>query len=302
MSALSRAAHVLRGALIGGAEAVPGVSGGTVALVTGVYEALINSAGHVVSAVRALPTDRARARAEFAAVRWDVVVPVALGMAPALVIALRFLGPMLEAHPVPMRALFLGMVAASLVVPIRMVGGWWRPREVLIAVAGAVVAFFLAGAPQLTSEPSLPLVFFAASVAVCALTLPGVSGAFLLLMFGVYERASAAVRDFDFAFIGVFVAGMVFGLSLFVKILQWLLTHRRRITLVAMTGLMVGALRAMWPWQTEDRGLLAPQGQELLALALALAGAAVVLGIIWLERHAEVRQLARQSVQDTPAA
>ncbi len=305
-SGLTRAAHVVRGALIGCAEAVPGVSGGTVALVTGVYEALINSAGHLISAVRALPTDRARARAEFAAVRWDVVIPVAIGMVPALLIALRFLGPALEEHPVPMRALFLGMVAASLVVPIRMIGDWWRPREVLVGVAAAVLAFFIAGAPQLASDPSLPLVFLAAAVAVCALTLPGVSGAFLLLIFGVYEAASAAVRNVDLAFIGVFVAGAIFGLSLFVKTLQWLLAHHRRITLVAMTGLMVGALRAMWPWQTEDRGLLAPQGQELLALALALTGAAVVLGIIWLERRAELRYLARQgvarSLRDTPAA
>jgi putative membrane protein len=290
MSAGTRAAHVVRGALIGCAEAVPGVSGGTVALVTGVYEAIVSSAGHVVSGFRALPTDRVRARAEFAAVRWDVVLPLLLGMVPALLIALRFLGPALEAHPVPVRALFFGMVAASLVVPVTMIGGRWRPVEVATAAAAAVIAFLLAGAPQLATEPALPVVFLAAAVAVCALVLPGVSGAFLLLMFGLYEATSTAVREVDLVYIGTFAAGMVVGLSLFVKGLQWLLEHRRRLTLAAMTGLVVGALRALWPWQADDRGLLAPDDRVWAAAALVLLGAAVVLAVVWTERLLQARR------------
>lgn len=281
MSVRNRGAHIVRGALIGAAEAVPGVSGGTVALVTGVYEAIITSVGHLVSGVRALVSDRTRARAEFGAVRWDVIVPLLLGMAPALVVALRFLGPALEDYPVQMRAAFFGMVAASLVVPAAMIDGRWRAREGVAAVIAAVAAFGFAGAPQLAQEPPLPVVFLAAAVAVCALVLPGVSGAFLLVMFGLYETTAAAVRGSELGYLAVFAAGMVVGLALFVKGLQWLLAHRRRVTLAAMTGLVVGALRALWPWQTDDRGLLAPGDHLLSAALLAVAGAAVVLGIVW---------------------
>lgn len=284
MSMRTGAAHIVRGALIGTAEAIPGVSGGTVALVTGVYDAVIGSAGHLVSGVKAFVTDRGRARAEFAAVRWDVVIPLLLGMVPALVLALRFLGPALEEHPVPMRALFFGMVAASLVAPITMIDGRWRPREVVTAGLAVAVAFVVAGAPQLASEPGRVVVFLAAAIAVCALVLPGVSGAFLLLMFGLYEPTSQAVRDGDAGYLAIFVLGMVAGLSVFVKGLQWLLEHRRRITLAAMIGLIIGALRAMWPWQTEERVLLAPGESLGLAVLLALIGAGAVLAIILVER------------------
>jgi putative membrane protein len=302
MSVRTRAAHLVRGALIGTAEAVPGVSGGTVALVTGVYEAIISSAGHVVSGVRALVTDRSRARAEFAAVRWDVVIPLVIGMLPALVIALRFLGPALEEHPVQMRALFFGMVAASLVAPIMMIDGRWRWREVVAAVLAAVAAFLITGAPQLADEPRGLVVFLAAAIAVCALVLPGVSGAFLLLIFGLYEPTAQAVRDFDLGYIAIFGLGMIVGLSLFVKGLQWLLEHHRRVTLAAMIGLILGALRALWPWQTDDRGLLAPDASVGVAVVLAIIGAAVVLGIILVERRTRDgdrgRHVARHAARD----
>lgn len=283
----NQVAHVLRGGLIGAAEAVPGVSGGTVALVTGVYETVIGSAGNLVSGARALVTDRARARAEFRAVRWDVLVPLLLGMLPTLVVALLLLGPAIERYPVQLRALFLGMVAAALVVPVRMLGLRWRPREVALAVLAAVAAFLVTGELQLSLEPSLPVVFLAAAVAVCALVLPGVSGAFLLLVFGLYVPTSDAVRELDLAYIATFGLGALAGLALVVKGLQWLLSHRRRATLAAMTGLILGSLRALWPWQDEDHALLAPEQPVLAVVGLTLLGAAVVLAVVLLERRAQ---------------
>lgn len=281
----SRIANVVRGGLIGVAEAIPGVSGGTVALVTGVYETLISSAGHLVSGAKALPTNRTRAAAELRQVKWGVLIPLGVGMVPALLGALLLLGPAVEAHPVPLRGLFFGMVAAALVVPLSMLGSRWRPREIVIAVAAAVGVFLLIGAPVVPVEPSLPVVFVAAAFAVCALVLPGTSGAFLLLALGLYVPTSEAVRDLDFAYIGVFGLGAITGLALVVKGLQWLLEHRHRITIAAMTGLVVGALRALWPWQGEDRDLLAPEGQVVLSIALAVLGAAVVLGVYLVERR-----------------
>jgi len=285
MSFRTRAGYLLRGGLIGAAEAVPGISGGTVALVTGVYDVVIGSAGHLVSGVRALLTDRSRARAEFRAVRWDVLVPLLLGMAPVLVVALLLLAPAIERYPVVMRSLLLGMVAAAVSVPVMMVGRW-RVRDLLLATGAAAVGFLLAGQIHLTVTPTLPAVFVGAAVAVCALVLPGVSGSFLLLAAGLYTPTRDAVRQLDLAYIGVFLLGAACGLSLFVKVLQWLLTRHRHVTLVLMTGLVVGALRALWPWQTDQAGLLAPVPGEIgVAVALCLLGAAVVAGIVLIERR-----------------
>lgn len=282
----ARAANAVRGSLIGVAEAIPGVSGGTVALVTGVYEIIISSASHLVSAGRAVLTDRARARAEFRQVRWDVLLPLAVGMVPALLVSVILLGPLVEEHPVPTRALFFGMVVAALVVPLSMLGSRWRVREVVAAVVAAVAVFLLIGTPVFTLEPTLPVVFVAAAFAVCALVLPGVSGSFLLLALGLYVPTSDALRDLDLPYIGVFILGAITGLALVVKGLKWLLEHRHRITVAAMTGLVVGALRALWPWQTEDRELLAPGELVGLSVLLCLLGAALVLGVFYIERRA----------------
>jgi putative membrane protein len=276
---------LVRGALVGGAEALPGISGGTVALVTGVYETAVTGAGHTLTAARLAVTDRTRARAELARVRWSVIVPLLIGMVPGLLVTVRFLAPMLEEHPVPLYGLFLGMTAAALVVPVRMAGARWSAGEVARALVVAAVVFVLVGLPPQHLTPTYPVVLAAAAVAACALALPGTSGSFLLLTFGLYQPTLAAVNDRDWGYVAVFLAGMVLGLACFVKALQWLLEHRRRSALVLLSGVMAGALRALWPWQEDDRTLLAPGDQVGLAAAAFVLGAAVVLGLVVAERR-----------------
>ncbi|MFY1635226.1 DUF368 domain-containing protein [Solwaraspora sp. WMMB335] len=301
MSVRERVGHVLRGVAIGVAEAVPGVSGGTIALVTGVYERLIASAGHLISAIRLAVSDVprrqgwARSREQFQQVHWGVVIPLAVGMLPGLLIAARLLEPMLEEHPEQTRGLFFGLVLASVLVPVSMIGRPWRGRDVFAVAAAAVAAFVLTGLPSASIDPSPPVVLLAAAVAVCALVLPGVSGSFLLLTVGLYEPTIEAVNDRDFGYLAIFAAGMIIGLTLFVKLLQWLLEHHRRVTLAVMTGVILGSLRALWPWQTEDRGLLAPAGDAPMVVLLFLLGIAVVTAMVLVER----RRLRRSAVDLT---
>jgi putative membrane protein len=134
------------------------------------------------------------------------------------------------------------------------------------------------------------VVFLAAAVAACALALPGTSGSFLLLTFGLYQPTLAALNDRDWGYVAVFVAGITVGLGCFVSGLQWLLEHRRRGTLVLMSGVVLGALRALWPWQTDDRVLLAPDGQVALAVLTCAVGAAGVLGLAALSRRVEAHR------------
>lgn len=277
----------VRGGLIGAVEVVPGVSGGTVALIIGVYETVIDSAEHLVSGVVRAATEGLRGRGlerakkHFAQVRWSVILPLLAGMFLAVIVASAVIAPLVETYPVQSRALFAGLIAASLIVPIRMVGTRWKASEVVIATLVAIVMFLLLGIPAAAPvDPPLWLVLIAAAVAVCALVLPGVSGSFLLVTVGMYAPTLAAVNDRNFAYLGVFILGAILGLSLFVSGLQWLLKHRHRITLTVMTGLMIGSLRALWPWQTEDGELLAPAAGLPSAIGLFVVGVVVVAALI----------------------
>ncbi|WP_084038311.1 DUF368 domain-containing protein [Demequina sp. NBRC 110053] len=293
------ALNVARGAVIGAVEIVPGVSGGTLALVVGVYDTLIDSAGSLVRAavqgVRSLASRRHRddaralAREHSSRVRWGVLIPLGLGMLAAIIVVSATLAPLIEEHPVETRALFAGLIVASIAVPARMVTRW-RAGEVALAVAGAAAAFWLTGltgTPQ--DDPAPWMIALSASIAVCALVLPGVSGSFMLLVLGMYGATLAAVNDRDLAYLATFVLGAILGLALFVTGLQWLLAHRRNLTLAAMTGLMVGSLRALWPWQSED-GTLEPPGEHRGAVILLFAmGIAAVTALMALERAARAR-------------
>lgn len=300
---------LLRGFLIGCAELVPGVSGGTVALVTGVYEQLIDSAAHVGAAGRKLVTggDGGRARAsgaELARTDWWLVLPVLLGMATAVITVAGAMSSFVTDHPEHARGLFFGLVVVSIVVPLRMVptAHWPRVVDAGLVLVAAVAAYLLIGLADGggSTEPPLYVVFLAASVAVCALVVPGVSGSFLLLAVGMYTTTLGAVEDRDLLYLAVFGAGAVLGLASFVQVLRWLLDSHRRTTLLVMAGLMTGSLRALWPWQSAPEGggeaegpgaLVAPYEPVLGPVLLAVLGA-VVVGILVLVQVRADRQAA----------
>lgn len=288
---LEAVGNVVRGGLIGMAELVPGVSGGTVALVTGVYPRLLASGASVVDGMRAAvlgPDRRTRTAAAFRQVDWWLLLPLALGMLAVVFSLAGVLVNFVEGSPEIARGLFLGMVAASIAVPLGMAratpgGRGWLLG--LVFVAGAALAFVLSGLPGgSVSDPSYLLVFLAAAVAICALVLPGVSGSYLLLAMGLYTPTLGAVDDRNFLYLGVFALGALVGISLFVKVLDKLLEDFRKPTLVAMAGLMLGSLRALWPWQTDEAEMLAPGSDWPTVLAAVVAGAAVVVIILVVER------------------
>jgi putative membrane protein len=282
----------VRGVLMGFAEIVPGVSGGTVALIVGVYHDVIHAASAVVASIVSLVRTRslAGAKENLAAVRWIVVLPVLVGMVVGIFVGAALLEPVITQNPVESRAVFAGLILASLIVPIRMVGSAWSAGLIVLALGAGTATFFLTGLPVLGGAPdSMWFVGIAAALAVCALVLPGVSGSFLLVTLGVYEPTLQAVNQRDFAYLGVFVAGAILGVAAFVRVLQWLLTTHRVVTLVVMTGLMAGSLRALWPWQGGSRELLAPAPDSAGIWLLMLAGAAVVALLVLVEKWTQPR-------------
>ena len=283
--------NLMRGALIGVAEVIPGVSGGTVALIVGLYRRLIDAIADVVLAGRRLVTGpRSEVAPLIRGLPWSMLIPVAIGMVSAVILGARFIEPLLESHPEQMRALFFGLVAAGIAVPLgillRTPPGGFTWRDAVLIVVAAIVAAVLTGLPPGTvSDPPLIVVFLAAAVAICALVIPGVSGSFLLLSVGLYEPTISAVNDRNVTYIVVFGLGAIFGLAAFVSLLRWLLDNHARLTMAIIVGLMIGSLRALWPWQDDDRNLLAPTSDVLSVIGLALAGVAVVAGLLWIERR-----------------
>ena len=276
-------ANLLRGFLIGIAEVIPGVSGGTIALIVGIYERLIGSAASAVEALVFLVRGRLQqARASAKQIEWLLVLPVLTGMLVAIFTAAAAIEPLLESQPENMRGLFASLILVSLIVPYRMVGASWRAADYLVGLMAAAISFVLVSLPrQEVTDPSLILVFLAAAVAVCALVLPGVSGSFLLLAIGFYTPTIAAVNDLDLGYLGVFLLGAIFGLALFSSALRWLLVNLRRITLVVMTGLMLGSLRALWPWQDTIGRLGSPESPT--PLFFFAAGAMIVALLLWVQ-------------------
>jgi len=282
--------NLVRGGLIGIAEVIPGVSGGTIALITGVYTRIINSASEAIRGFLLLfgfsKNKLVQSGARFRAMSWSLLIPLLVGMVSAIFLAAGIIEPLLESHPSLTKALFAGLIAASLIVPIRLAGGGWGLVEYALLIVSAIAAFALTSIPKAADvTPSFWVIVLSAAVAVCALVLPGVSGSYLLLALGMYAPTLAAVNDRDFGYLGTFVLGAVLGLALFVSALQWLLENQRRLTLVVMTGLMIGSLRALWPWQDEAGSLLSPQASFLPEIGMLLLGALVVALLLFAEKR-----------------
>lgn len=287
--------HFAQGLLMGSADIIPGVSGGTMALIVGVYERLIDSLSSgfsmLLALIRLRAADAARHGRE---IEWWLVGPLLVGIVAAIGVASFFLPGLIDTYPHQMRGLFLGLVAASIAVPWLRIGRMtWR--LLLLALAGAVAAFFLVGLPLLGAEPqpNLLRVFASASIAICAMILPGVSGAFLLEVLGIYEptidalRAAMGLEAPAVGYVAVFILGAMVGLGVFSKILDWLLEHYHDRTMAALVGLMAGSLRALWPWQpweSHERVLLWPQPGDPVGsvILLTASGFLFVALLTWL--------------------
>jgi putative membrane protein len=270
--------HFLQGVGIGAANVIPGVSGGTMALVFGIYERLIEIASRAVRAGVSLVRLDFRGFAEgVRSLPWLFILPLALGIVVAPLTGAHVIPQAMDTWPVHSRALFFGLILGSIAVPwlrIRSAG----QREVGLAVLAAAAAFFLTGLPPGSNpDPTLLQYFLAAAVAICAMVLPGVSGAFLLLVLGMYAPVLRAVDERQLVVVGVFLLGTFSGLGVFAVFMGWLLRRFHDQTMAVLVGLMAGSLRALWPWLGPDRELEWYGGHEPLAGVLGLLAAGLVL-------------------------
>lgn len=306
---------VLRGFLMGGADIVPGVSGGTVALVVGIYERLVEAVSrvdrHLIGLIR---RGEVNAAAKYLDLR--LLIPLGVGIGIGAVALGSVMHTLLEDHLTLTLATFFGLITASTVFVARLVPRWSFDASAA-AFVGAVFAYWLVGLPGLKSPPdALWYLFLCGMIGICAMILPGVSGAFLLLVLGVYSEITGLIKGVAkgeisveaITQIAVFGAGVVIGILSFSKLLKRLLKSAPSVTLATLCGLMLGSLRKLWPFQTEltagqdlkfkERVYEAIPPSDLsidstfwAAVGLAIAGAAFVFLLDYLAGDKEPKQI-----------
>jgi putative membrane protein len=273
----------LRGMAMGAADLVPGVSGGTIALITGIYDELLSS----ISAIHPrmiLQVFKGEWRTIWHAINGNFLVVLALGIGTSILGLSNLLHHLLEQHSTLLYCFFFGLVSAS----IPFVGREIKIRNARTAfafAAGTVIAFGISSLPISQTEPSALYLFGAGAVAACAMILPGISGSFILLLLGAYATVIGAVKSLDFARIAIIGGGVITGLLLFSKLLKWTLQRHYNVLLALLTGFLFGSLRSIWPWK-ENVELLYTHSDgretwsEALAWPIGLSGASLGLALV----------------------
>lgn len=276
---------------MGAADVVPGVSGGTIAFITGIYEELINSIRNInLKALRLFITGRWSSL--WKQVNGNFLLAVFSGIFISVLSLARLLEYLLEHQPVLIWSFFFGLVLASSYVVSRKIKGWNLVR-VLSLLSGIAIAFYITSVTPATTTSASWFVILSGGLASCAMILPGISGSFILLLLGKYSFALHAVNEriiLDLLMLG---AGAVAGLILFANLLSWLLRKYHDLTIAMLVGFMIGSLNKIWPWKepittivvegeikplTEKNVLpLAGGGSDQFWLALLLAAAGIAL-------------------------
>lgn len=294
-----------KGLAMGAADVVPGVSGGTVAFITGIYDELLRSIAAIPVAVTQLL--RGRVAQAWNTANANFLLILFAGILTSVFSLAKLISYLLEAHPIPVWSFFFGLILVSVHLIRRDVSHWGASRLVAF-VAGVAIAYWITVAAPMQWSDSAWSLFLAGAIAICAMILPGISGSFILVLLGLYPVVLAAVKSLDLAVLVVFASGCLVGILSFARLLGWLLQRWRDLTLALLTGLMLGSLNKVWPWketltwQLDAHGErtpllqqnLSPAGyaayagedpQLLLAITLALAGVLLVVGLEWFAKR-----------------
>ena len=281
----------LVGFLMGCADVVPGVSGGTIAFICGIYERLLNGikSFDITSLKLVLKGDLKGVRAR---IPFPFFIALGIGLLTAIATLAKVLEHLMTHHPAQLWSFFFGLVLGSILLLGKKTWSW-KPVDWVVFLGFAGGTFILVGLQSLQTPKGLPFVFIAGAIAICAMILPGISGSYLLVIMGKYATIIEAVNDRNLVTLRVFCAGIATGILSFVRVVSWLLSHHRHVTLIALTGVMAGALRTLWPWKETLTTRINSSGEEvhltqanimpgaesnfLVAIALAVVGGVAVL-------------------------
>lgn len=238
---------MLKGMAMGIAELVPGVSGGTIAFVTGIYEEFISSINNIsISTFKTLKNEGFKAF--WHTLNGNFLLVLFVGMLISILSFSKLITWLLEFHPIPIWAFFFGLVLASVIFVAKAISRW-NMGSILLFSLGAIVAFYITTLPPSANTDSLPFLFFSGALAICAMVLPGISGSFILVLLGSYKTILDAVNDKDFKIVITVGLGVIFGILSFARVLKWLFANYKNATLAVLTGFILGSLNKIWPWK-----------------------------------------------------
>jgi putative membrane protein len=248
-----------KGFCMGASDVVPGVSGGTMAFILGIYDELIFAIKSFdLQSLRFLLT--LNTRALFNRVKWRFLLSVGIGIFTAVFTLARILSWLLQNRPVLIWSFFFGLILASVVVVSRRVEKWSASARIAL-LAGAVGAYILVGLVPISTPDQPWFLFLCGAVAICAMILPGISGSFILVLLGKYHYVLEAVNQRDLLSLSVVAAGACVGIAAFSRLLGWLIRNYHDLMVACLTGLMLGSLRKVWPWKETFSGLEGVNGK-----------------------------------------
>lgn len=299
----NKALLFIKGMAMGAADVVPGVSGGTVAFITGIYDELLSALSRIPDAAWLILRGQVKRAWQLAHVNFLLIL--FSGILLSVISLARVITWLLETQPIALWSFFFGLILVSCYVVARDIQCWLFSRWLAFAIGVAFAWWITVASPMAWGHDPLSL-FAAGAIAICAMILPGISGSFILLLMGLYPTVLLAVKQLDLSVLLVFAAGCLFGLLAFARLLRAALQYFRDLALALLTGIMFGSLNKVWPWKntlswrTDSHGVEVPLLQENIspwqfadllqtnaqlipAVLLMLFGIVLVIG---LERYA----------------
>jgi putative membrane protein len=252
---------LLKGIAMGAADVVPGVSGGTIAFISGIYQELIDSINNInLSTFKNIR--KIGLKATWAALNGNFLLSLLTGIAISVLSLSKLITHLLNTQPILVWSFFFGLVLASILLIWKEITKW-KPATILALIIGILISYFITIAKPVDSPDSLPYLFLSGFLAIIAMILPGVSGAFILLLMGSYQTVIGTINQFrdgllafNLELLGeailklmTFAFGAILGLKLFSKILHWMFFHHKNRTLAVLIGFMIGSLNKIWPWK-----------------------------------------------------
>ena len=253
----------LKGMAMGAADVVPGVSGGTIAFISGIYEELLNSISSFnFSLINVFKNEGFKS--VWIKVNGNFLVSLFVGILISVLSLAKLIESMLENQPIVIWSFFFGLVLASIIYIGKQITKWTK-GSFLCLILGAILAFYITTLNPMVSANSSPwFLFLAGMIAICAMILPGISGSFILVLLGAYKPVLNALNTKDFVSIIIFLVGAILGLLSFSRILKWLFSTYKNYTLATLTGFIIGSLNKIWPWKetiswrTNSKGIEVP--------------------------------------------
>ncbi|MHA6610858.1 polyprenyl-phosphate transporter [Photobacterium damselae] len=237
----------LKGMAMGAADVVPGVSGGTIAFITGIYDTLLESIRRINPKLISVLKGKGL-KGAFEYVNGAFLIALFAGILTSIFTLARFITWMLHTHPIPLWSFFFGLIIVSVIHMFKQVDRWALTRFIAV-ILGATFAYGITVVNPVSMDPTPINIVIAGAIAICAMILPGISGSFILLLLGMYAPILGAAKSMDVVTLGLFAMGCVVGLLTFSHVLSWILRNYRDIALTFLTGLMIGTLGKIWPWK-----------------------------------------------------